>query len=125
MVAVQRPKLVWMPLPEPGPGLLLFWIRLNFTNVGLAAQVESNSMPEILFWTMLLRIWAPPLSGALEPGFIQIPDKKQGSDIVDPWTVKPSRVTLSASICTGPQGSLMIDSLAATNRRVLASMPAS
>src|SRR5713226_2511689 len=56
IVALHRPKLVWMPLPEPAPGLLLFWIRLNWTSAGAAAQVESNSMPEILFWTMLLSI---------------------------------------------------------------------
>src|SRR5436190_5865571 len=24
IVALQRPKFVWMPLPDPGPGLLLF-----------------------------------------------------------------------------------------------------
>src|SRR6267142_564077 len=48
IVALQRPKFVWMPLPEPGPALLLFWIRLNLTSVGLM-QVESSSMPEMLF----------------------------------------------------------------------------
>src|SRR5882724_1867170 len=55
IVALHRPKLTWMPLPEPAPGLLLFWIRLNWTSVGLT-QVESNSMPVILLWTMLLSI---------------------------------------------------------------------
>src|SRR2546427_12917897 len=24
IIALQRPKFVWMPFPEPGPGLLLF-----------------------------------------------------------------------------------------------------
>src|SRR5206468_6344992 len=41
----------------------------------------------------------------------------------EPWIVKPSSVTLSAKICTGPQLWSMIDSLAATNGRVLASTP--
>src|SRR2546426_394741 len=121
MVALQRPKLVWTALPEPGPGLLLFWIRLNCTNEGLM-QVESNSMPEMLFWTMLLRIRWPP-SVPEKPGLVQMPDRKHGSGKVEPWTVNPSSTTLSAMICTGPQGSSMIDSLAGANARVLASTP--
>jgi hypothetical protein len=80
--ALQRPKLVWMPLPEPGPGLLLFWIRLNFTRVGLR-QVESNSMPEMLFWTTLFRIWCPPCVPE-KPGFVQMPERKHGSLSVEP-----------------------------------------
>src|ERR1700687_928396 len=34
LVALQRPKLVSMPLPLPAPGLLLFRIRLCCTSVG-------------------------------------------------------------------------------------------
>ena len=121
-MALQRPKLTWMPLPEPGPALLLFWIRLNLTSVGLT-QVESNSMPEMLFWTMLLSIWWPPCVPE-KPGLVQIPDKKQGSLKVEPCTVNPSSTTLSAIIWTGPQGWLIIDSLVGTRVRASTSLGA-
>ena len=60
IVASQRPKFVKDSLPDPRPGLLLFRIRLCWTRVD-AAQVESSSMPEMLFWTMLLTIRVPAL----------------------------------------------------------------
>src|ERR1051325_4865655 len=33
ITAFFRPKLTWIPLPDPAPGLLLFWIRLNWAVV--------------------------------------------------------------------------------------------
>src|SRR5213594_398164 len=82
IVALQRPKFVWMPFPEPGPRLLLFWIRLNCTNADLV-QLESSSIPEMLLWTMLYRILKPPLV-PVPPGLDQIPDRKHGSGSVEP-----------------------------------------
>src|ERR1041385_6751991 len=82
IVAWQRPKFVCMPFPEPFPGLLLFWIRLNCTNV-ILLQLESSSIPELLFWTMLFRILKPPLVPE-KPGLDQIPARKQGSGAVEP-----------------------------------------
>src|SRR2546428_2309817 len=82
IVPLHRPKFVCMPFPEPGPGLLLFWIRLNCTNADLL-QLESSSIPEMLLWTMLYRILKPPLVPE-KPGLDQIPDRKHGSGSVEP-----------------------------------------
>ena len=77
IVALQSPKFVWIPLPEPAPGLSLFWIRLCCTSVGLV-QVESSSIPEMLSWTMLFTIVKPPFVPE-KPGFDQIPELMHGS----------------------------------------------
>src|SRR2546425_3078078 len=78
---------------------------------------------------MLFRIlW--PLCSRVPDSAVQMPPMKtpppQGGSVkvLEPWTVNPSSVTLSAAICTGPQGWSMIDSSVRTNARVLASTPA-
>ena len=47
-VILLAPKLVSIPVPPSGPGLLLFWIRLCSTFAG-STPVLSISMPMILF----------------------------------------------------------------------------
>src|SRR6202040_194467 len=52
------PKLVSIPVPPSGPLLLLFWMRL-WSIFAWKVPVLSISIPTMLFWTMLLRIWKP------------------------------------------------------------------